>query len=448
VRSLRVEIGVVVLIVAVGLLAVVAVMRVAIDDTSLRILTAALAAAAVLSGLGIAYLTRRLTLRVEQLRGWVNLVAGKSESLRRDVAPDADAVDRVQLAIIDMLGMRMDQQGAIYRRLGDVLNAIPDGVVVVTPEGLISLVNAAGRPLFGAQGGVIGTSIFETLSRHSLGEALDRARDSDKPVSAELHTVWSDTLHATVARIGSDGSALLRFPAREAAAVALEHDLSLHDRPGQQIAVTPATRLSDLPAMAIDTETTGLDAAQDRVISVGGVRLDGGRLFRSWTLNVLVNPGRSIPSRTIPIHGISNSMVAGAPPFEQVADRILQETSGLVLIGHHVSFDIGILQAEMQRCRRDWRPAANLDIMLLYAGLFPDRPSLSLDDIAADLGVAVIGRHSALGDALTTGEIFVRLLPSLAAQGLETLEAAQALQQKAARRLGAGRAAPRAESTP
>lgn len=435
-RWMRVEIAVAVLIVAVGLLAVIAVMRVAVDGLALRIISIVLAAAAVASGLALAHLARRWRLRVEQLRGWVNLVAGESESLRRVVAPDADAVDRVQLAIIDMLGMRMDQQGAIYRRLGEVLNAIPDGVVVVTQEGLISLVNAAGRPLFGPQDSVIGTSIYETLSRHSLAEALDRARDGDKPVSTVVHTVWSEPLHATVARIGTDGSALLRFPATEAAAAALEHDLSLHDRPVPPIPVTPATPLSELPSLAIDTEATGLYPQHDRVISVGAVRLQGARLYRSETLNILVNPGRSIPSRTIPIHGISNAMVSDAPPFDQIADRLMDHTRGLALVGHHIGFDTEILRNEMRRCGRDWRPAASLDIMLLYVGLFPDRHALRLDDIAADLDVPVIGRHSALGDALTTGEIFVRLHGAMLAQGFLTLEAAQALQQKAARRLG------------
>lgn len=446
--SLRVQIWVAVLSAAVGLLAVMAVMRVAIDSISLQIATVVLAAGAILSGLGLAHLVRRLTLRVEQLRGWVNIVAGESEILRRDIAPDADAVDRVQLAIIDMLGMRMDQQGAIYRRLGDVLNAIPDGVVVVTPEGLISLVNAAGRPLFGPRDTVIGTSIYETLSRHSLGDALARTRDADKPVNATLHTVWEVALHATVARIGSDGSALLRFPAAAAAAVALEQDLSLHDRPARSIAVTPKTALAELPAIAIDTETTGLDPLSDRVISIGAVRLNGSRLYRSWTLNILVNPGRSIPSRTIPVHGISNSMVAGAPAFDQVADRVIEQTSGLVVVGHHIDFDVEILRAEMQRCGKDWRPMASLDIMLLYAALFPERQSLLLEDIAAELAVPVIGRHSALGDALTTGEVFARLLATMSDRGLNNLEAAQALQQKAARRLGVRPRTARAASIP
>lgn len=446
-RWIRVDIGAAVLIAAVGLLAAVVVTRPGIDGLALRLFAIVLAGVAIASGLALAYLARRWSLRVEQLRGWVNLVAGESESLRREIAPDADAIDRVQLAIVDMLGMRIDQQGAIYRRLGDVLNAIPDGVVVVTPEGLISLVNAAGRPLFGSLDSVIGTSIYETLSRHSLADALALARDSEKPVSAVLHTVWSDVLHATVARIGTDGSALLRFPATEAAAAALEHDLSLHDRPVQAASVTPATPLSDLAAVALDTETTGLDPNNDRVISIGAVRLHGARLYRSQTLNMLVNPGRSIPNRTIAIHGISNAMVSDAPSFDQIADRVLDYTDGLVLIGHHIDFDVAILRSETRRCGRDWRPAASLDVMLLYAGLFPDRQALRLDEIATALDVPVIGRHSALGDALTTGEIFVRLIDAMSAQGFDTLEAAQALQHKTARRLGIGAAA-RPVSTP
>jgi DNA polymerase-3 subunit epsilon len=86
--------------------------------------------------------------------------------------------------------------------------------------------------------------------------------------------------------------------------------------------------------------------------------------------------------------------------------------------------------------------------MLLYAGLFPERRSLRLDDIAADLDVPVIGRHSALGDALTAGETYLRLLAVMSARRIETLEAAQALQRKAARRLGISTAGARLVSTP
>jgi DNA polymerase-3 subunit epsilon len=400
---------------------------------------AILALIGVAGGIALATQVRGWRLRVEALRGWVNLVAGQGDLARREVAPEAHAVDRVQLAIIDMIGMRMDQQSAIYRRLEEVLNALPDGVAVVTQEGLISLVNTAGRPLFGTEDRVIGKSVFETLSRESVGAAIARARAAGRPVAAEIATVWSGTVFATVsatvALIGEEGSALLRYPAAEAASLRGEHDLSLHDRPAPAAAADPETPLASLPALALDTETTGLNPRADRVISVGGIRLHGTRLYRSSILNLLVNPGRTIPNRTIAVHGISNSMVTGAPPFAAVADEVAAATDGLVMVGHHIGFDVQMLRGEMRLCGRDWMPRHCLDVMLLYAGLFPERPDLLLDDIAVALQVPVIGRHSALGDALTTAEIFARLVPVLIERGVVTLAAAEALQDQAAQRL-------------
>ncbi len=400
-----------------------------------HLVTACLAVLAGGGGLLLLRKGRQLELRVEALRGWVNLVAGQQDLARRDVAPDADAVDRVQLAIIDMIGLRTDQQSTVYRRLEEVLNALPDGIAVLTQEGLISLVNTAGRPLFGDAERVIGKSVFETLSRQSLGEAIHRARAAGRPVDTELFTIWSDSFPATVTVIGQEGSALLRYPAAEAATLRGEHDLSLHDRPPVPVTPGPGTALSELSALAVDTETTGLNPRIDRVISIGAIRLHGERLYRSSTLNLLVNPGRSIPNRTIAIHGISNSMVTGAPPFAAVAEQVAAAASGLALIGFHTDFDLRMLQGEMRRCGRDWSPGPSLDVMLLYAALFPEAKSLLLDDLAIAFDVPVIGRHSALGDALTTAEIYSRLVPILVGRGVATLAGAQALQAEAAKRL-------------
>jgi DNA polymerase III subunit epsilon len=432
---LRTELGIGLIVVGAGTLMVMALTGAAAHGLAGQIAAAASALVTCAGGAGLAWKDHKRNLRIEELRGWVNLVAGQFEMARREIAPDNDAVDRVQLAILDMIGMRLDQQSAIYRRLEDVLNALPDGVVVVTQEGLISLVNAPGRPLFGHEGSVIGKSVFETLSREALNDAVSRARSAGKPVTADLYTVWSDHLPAIVVPIGDEGSALLRFPADDAASLGGEHDLSLHDRPATPEPVGPDTPLAALPALAVDTETTGLDPLQDRVISIGGVRMHGARLYRSATINLLVNPARPIPNRTIAVHGISNGMVAGAPAFAAIADEFAAATDRLVVIGHHVGFDVRMLQMEMRACGRDWRPAHSLDIMLLYAGLFPNAGSFLLDDIAAALEVQVIGRHSALGDALTTAEIYVRLIPLLAGCGIDTLGDAAALQAQAESRL-------------
>ena len=443
---MRVRVGLAIVVGAAAVTAGMAVTGVAADRPALQIFAALVAVAGGVGGIGLARLARFWQLRLEQLRGWVNLVSGTPDLVRRDASPGVDAIDRVQLAIIDMVGMRMDQQASAYRKFEEVLNALPDGVAVITPEGLVSLVNAAGRGLFAAEGSVVGKSVFETLSRDALADAIERSRAEGRSVSANLVTVWDDVLPATVAIIDRDGSTLLRFPAAAAVAMALEHDLSLHDRaPGAEPA-TAETPLIDLPVLVVDTETTGLEEGRDRVISIGGVRMLGTRLFRNGMLNLLVNPGRTIPARVIAIHGISNAMVADAPPFSLVARDICDASAGAVLVGHGLAFDVNMLLHEMRLAGVEWQPTAMIDVMALYAGLFPDLAGTSLDEIAGALGVAVIGRHSALGDALTTGEIFARLIPLLAERGIRDLGSARAFQAEAAAKLRARGMKSRAEA--
>jgi DNA polymerase-3 subunit epsilon len=71
-----------------------------------------------------------------------------------------------------------------------------------------------------------------------------------------------------------------------------------------------------------------------------------------------------------------------------------------------------------------------LDTLLLSAVAHPEQASHSLEEIAARLGVNVVGRHTALGDALVTGEVFLRLLPVLSGRGVRTLGEARAAAEK------------------
>src|SRR3546814_13097366 len=85
-----------------------------------------------------------------------------------------------------------------------------------------------------------------------------------------------------------------------------------------------------------------------------------------------------------------------------------------VLVGHNIAFDLAILRHEAERVRLAFRPpAAVLDIGLLYAGLRPRVASITLETVAEDFGVAIDGRHTALGDAEATARIWTRLLPAL-----------------------------------
>lgn len=196
-------------------------------------------------------------------------------------------------------------------------------------------------------------------------------------------------------------------------------------------AATNATPLVALDAVVIDTETTGLDAANAWIVEIAVVPLVGGRLDTSAPLRRLVRPGAPIPPSASQIHGIDDAAVADAPPFAAIVGEISGAIDGSVVIGHTLGFDLTVLKREFARAGRPWSPPRALDTQLLAELAAPDLASYSLDSLAAWLGVSVARRHSALGDAEATGRIFLALLPRLRAIGIRTVaEAERALRAK------------------
>jgi DNA polymerase-3 subunit epsilon len=200
--------------------------------------------------------------------------------------------------------------------------------------------------------------------------------------------------------------------------------------------ITAATRLAELPALALDTETTGLDPVRDRIISLGAVALQGAVLRRDPVLDLLVNPGRRIPAASTAVHGISDRMVLGAPPFAEIAPQVMAALKGIALIGHHTVFDLAVLRRATTAIGIDWQDPPWLDTALLYSALHPEARDFELDAVARHAGVAIQNRHSALGDALAAAEVYLKLLPDLEDHGIVTLGQAMAFQmtsRKAAR---------------
>lgn len=186
--------------------------------------------------------------------------------------------------------------------------------------------------------------------------------------------------------------------------------------------------LADLPVTILDTETTGLNVAKDRVVSVGALLYRGAIPESTPPLDLLVHPGIPIPKRATAIHGIGNSRVAYAPPFALLWPGIQGSWHRRALLGHNIAFDLAILRHEAERARLPFfPPSAVLDIGLLYAGVRPRKAHITLEAMAHDLGVEIVGRHDALGDAKAAAEIWVRLLPALGRIGVATLGAAQQL---------------------
>ncbi len=322
----------------------------------------------------------------------------------------ADEAARVAATAADFVGRIGDWMGEPDRRLAAVLSTIEDGFLVITPSGLVSVANGAARAVLGAEQIAVGTSVYAALDREILNVALERARGGGAPASAQLRLVDGTEIDARIVPLGPPGGAVLSFSAaaKEHHGI-VDYDLGLHDEPPPPGIVDDATLIDDLPVVILDTETTGLDVANDRIVSIGAVRMQGRVAYPHVTLDRLVNPGIPIAARSVAVHGITDAMVADAPGLSELHSEVTAFLAGCVLAGHNIGFDRALLQAECARAGLPWSDPPTLDTGHLMAALYPEMTDLSLDAIADRLGVEARGRHTALGDCLVTAEIFSRL---------------------------------------
>jgi DNA polymerase-3 subunit epsilon len=161
----------------------------------------------------------------------------------------------------------------------------------------------------------------------------------------------------------------------------------------------------DHPIAFLDTETTGRDAQNDRLVEVGIVIGLRGEVVdrKSW----LINPGRPIPDEAKAVHGISNEDVADKPPFAEVAAEIVAALAGAIPAAYNAQFDRGFLLAEIERAGLRFPsppPAIRSDVdwldpLVFARELYKQEQSRSLGDMAKRLGVELVKAHRATDDA-------------------------------------------------
>ena len=163
--------------------------------------------------------------------------------------------------------------------------------------------------------------------------------------------------------------------------------------------------------IVLDTETTGLSPAEGhRIVEIGCVELLHTRKGEHY--RCVLNPERDIPAEAARIHGITNEQVADAPRFAEVVDRFLGFIGQDTLVIHNAAFDMGFLNAELQRLQRPPLEMERvIDTMLLARRKYPGM-SASLDALCRRLKVDNSHRtlHGALLDADLLADVYVELV--------------------------------------
>ena len=183
---------------------------------------------------------------------------------------------------------------------------------------------------------------------------------------------------------------------------------------------SPGSPLSRLAYAVVDVETTGGSYENGhRMTEVAVVEVRGGAVADEF--HTLLSPGRSVLRGTVSLTGITNTMLVGAPPFDEVAEEVFRRIAGRVFVAHNASFDWGWLRAQLGDALGDVPEVQRLCTMSLARRLVPELRYRNLDALADFFDIPIHQRHRAHGDALATARILLRLLDRAESMGIGDL---------------------------
>jgi DNA polymerase-3 subunit epsilon len=184
--------------------------------------------------------------------------------------------------------------------------------------------------------------------------------------------------------------------------------------------------LRDITFCVVDLETTGGSAEGGSMITeIGAVKVRGGEVLGEF--QTLVNPRTAIPAFIAVLTGISNSMVADAPPIESALPAFLEFATGTVLVAHNAPFDVGFLRHFAEQQGRPWPRFEVLDTARLARRVVTrdDAPNCKLSSLAKAFNSTTTPNHRALSDARATVDVLHGLMERLGGLGVHTLEELQ-----------------------
>ena len=193
------------------------------------------------------------------------------------------------------------------------------------------------------------------------------------------------------------------------------------------------TPIAEARFVVFDTETSGLDMATNRLLSIAGVAMNGLDVALDDAFDAVIAQSDVGGADAAVVHGLISSDLAGGLPEDEAASRFLAYADDSVLVAHHAAFDLRMLNKAIapHKGAKVWNPAVDTAQLARRVEVGPmpsnhargadERESYRLDSLVRRYGIEVPERHTAAGDALATALLFQRLLKKADRRGIRTL---------------------------
>ena len=241
------------------------------------------------------------------------------------------------------------------------------------------------------------------LHLHTQMSSMDALTDVGKVVkqaAAWGHPAIAITDHGTVqafpkARDAAKGKIKVLYGVEGYYVNNLDDRIAVHGAQDQDF---------DDEIVCFDIETTGLKVTREAITEIGAVVLKNGKITE--TFQTFVNPGRRLTPEIIGLTGITDAMLADAPPLKEALTAFLQFVNGRVLAAHNAEFDISFIRAGCRKVGLEFEPTY-IDSLILAQNLLPELHKYKLDIVAEHLDLPAFNHHRASDDAGMVGYMLV-----------------------------------------
>lgn len=187
-----------------------------------------------------------------------------------------------------------------------------------------------------------------------------------------------------------------------------------------------STPLADLRFVVLDTETTGLDTNDDQILAIGAVVIQNWSIYVEESFECYVHQVYEPVRSVVELHGILPVDRESSLEEAEAIRRLLLFLKDSVLVGHHISFDVAMVNTALRNMGGKRLKNHTVDTLRLAQRLKPSTSleregAFALDQLCRRYGIPLSDRHTAAGDAFLTGLLFLKQLSRLQDRGVKTL---------------------------